>query len=554
MLRFVGTDGVKLYSWDIQPGKYMIGRKVEADFYIANKSVSRQHAELEVTPDLQCFLSDLGSHNGTLVNSVPLESRRQIQIGDRLVFGEAEFKLSDQTTASSLGSRPATTKLAQVEPEKSVFISINEALQPLPSKVAEVPDVLPTLFEMARTLVVSEAREVMLERSLGLIARVIPADRLAILTSPETGDDVQIEASHLPDGKDPGSLRLSRTIINDILTNKNAILIGDAAADPHFASQDSIIMSELKSAMAVPLFEEGEVLGILYVDTSNPIHRYNNDYLKLLATFGNIIASRLVNYTLLDERAEKQLIEAELRRASSIQKKLLDIQLPSISGYDVGAFQEPCLAVGGDMYDFCILPDGRLIFMVADVSGKGMGAALLMSNILASFRIMYREPELSLTKLVETVSTQLFTYSAPEDFATLFVGLLDPGSNLLKFISAGHNPSYLVRTDGSTEELAASGVMIGAFDGATWEEAEKTFNEGDLLCVYSDGVTEAQSGEDQYGELRLEKTLIDNRSLMPNEIGENLLTSIEDFVGDSPQSDDITILLLKRTKAAEMNK
>lgn len=551
MLRLVGTDGVKTYAWDIKPGKYLIGRMVAADFYIANKSVSRQHAELEVTPDLEVFLSDLGSHNGTLVNSVPLESRQQIQVGDRLVFGEAEFKLSDQDTPSSLWSRPATTKLAQIEPEKSVFISINEALQPLPSKVAEIPDVLPTLFEMARTLVASEAREAMLERSLGLIARVIPAERLAILTSPGTGDEVQIEACHLPDGKDPGSLRLSRTIINDILTNKNAILIGDAAEDPHFAAQDSIVRSELKSAMAVPLFEEGEVLGILYVDTSNPVHRYNNGYLKLLATFGNIIASRLVNYTLLDERAEKQLIEAELKRASSIQKKLLDIKRPSISGYEVRAFQEPCLAVGGDMYDFCILPDGRLIFMVADVSGKGMGAALLMSNILASFRIMYHDPQLSLIKLVETVSTQLFTYSAPEDFATLFVGLLDADRNLLKFISAGHNPAFLVRSDGSTEELAASGVMIGAFGGAQWQEAEKTFYEGDLLCVYSDGVTEAESSNDQYGELRLEKMLIDNRRLTPEEIGENLLTSIDNFVGDSPQSDDITVLLVKRTKAAD---
>ncbi len=544
-LKLVGTDGSRLYSWELTEGKHILGRKVECDFYIPNQTVSRRHAEIEFSNET-VFVTDLGSHNGTTVNERPIGEKKEIKLGDRIVFGEVNFKLSEGDEPTTVGASSRSTQLAPHDPEKSVFLSINEALKPLPSNVTEIPEVLTTISDMARTLVLPEPREKMLSEALDLISRVIPSERLIILTVPEGSDEVIVEASNLSSGKDLSSITLSRTIIQDILQNKNAILIGNPMEDARYSDQQSIIMSELKSAMAVPLFDQGRVLGILYVDTTNPLHRYSNDFLKLLATFGNILASKLVNYALLAERAERQLIEAELKRASSIQKKLLDLAPQQVDGYSIHAYQDQCRAVGGDMYDYCQLPDGRLVILVADVSGKGMGAALLMANVLASLRILYQSPQFDLVQSVQATSTQLFKYSAPEDFVTLFVGIIDPQKNRLSYINAGHNPAVLVHSTGTTEYLEATGIMIGAFPGMVWDVNEIEMNIGDSVCVYTDGVTEAEGTTDQYGEERLLDCLLGLRAESPQSMTEKLMKNIEEFVSGCPQSDDITMLFVKR--------
>jgi sigma-B regulation protein RsbU (phosphoserine phosphatase) len=548
-VKLIGTDGTHFFSWDLAPGKHTLGRKPECDFVVPDKTVSRQHAEIEVaTGGGGFFLTDLGSHNGTMVNGVKISARTPIKPGDRILFGEAEFRLSDSGEfVSATRNAPASAKLSEIAPEKSIFLSINEALKPLPPKVTDLPNLFPTLSEMARMLVLHEPREVMLQRSLEMLSRVIPAERLAILFRSANQEDIYPAATLLPGGKDPGSFSLSRTIVRDILTDKNAVLLGNPADDPRYAQQKSIIMSDLKSAMAVPLFDQGEVLGILYADTTNPLHRYSDDYLRLLATFGNIIASRIVNYTLLQERQEKQLMEAELRKASQIQKSMLVESVPTLPGYRVHAFQEQSRSVGGDLYDVSCLPDGRLLFMVADVSGKGMGAALLMSNILAAFRISYSIPRFDLREIVTSVSLQMFKYTSPEMFATLFIGLVDGAGHRITYINAGHNPPILLRRDGRMEHIASSGIMIGAFDFGEWKEGTVDMGAGDVLLVFSDGVTEAENRTgQQFSDERLERFMTGMTGRQPAEVAGLLLDEITEFADDAPHSDDITMLLVKR--------
>ncbi|MFQ6008529.1 MAG: FHA domain-containing protein, partial [Candidatus Zixiibacteriota bacterium] len=326
MLKLIGTDGSHYYAWNLEPGRYLIGRKPDCDLVISDKTVSRKHAVIEVVPSTgECYVDDLESHNGTMVNGERITLRAQLKPNDRIMFGHTEFELtvSDEPSSSGRTRVPTTELLATTDPEKSVYLSIQEALQPLPPKVTDRPEVMPTLFEMAKMLVLPEPKEAMLERSLNLVARAIPAERLAVLLTTDDPQNLHVAASHLPQGVDPGSLTLSRTIINQILSDHNAFLIGDVREDPRFAQQQSIVMSEIKSAMAVPLFVEGKVLGILYADTTNPAHRYSDENLRLFATFGNLIAFRLLNYTLLSERQEKQVMDSEIRQASLIQRKLL---------------------------------------------------------------------------------------------------------------------------------------------------------------------------------------------------------------------------------------
>ncbi len=548
MLKLIGTDGKRFYSFPLEPGKYTVGRKDDCSLCVNDATVSRQHAEIEVPLDgKEIIVRDLGSHNGTCVNGVRVNGHTTAKRNDLVMFGQVEFRLADTEEIIKPETKsPTTTQLAKHDPQHSVVLDIKEALRPLPGKVSDIPELWSTLSEMARMLVLPEPKETMLQRSLMLVSKVIPAERLAVLSTSADRANVYTDAQLLLNRKDMGTFTLSKTIVNEILTNKSSILIGDPADDPRFSSQQSIVSSELKSAMAVPLFDEGKVLGILYADTANPLHRYSNDYLRLFATFGNIIASRLLNYTLLAERQEKEKMEAELARASSIQKNLLVKQFPQISGYVVHPFQEQCQAVGGDLYDLALLPDGRLVFLVADVSGKGMGAALLMSNILASFRIQYADPEFNLIQAVRQVSLQLHKYTAAEDFATLFIGFVDPINHTLSYINAGHNPPLIARGDGSINWLGPSGTMIGAFDFSDWQPEQTNFECGDLLFVFSDGVSEASNKGNHYGEERMQEVIASFRSLPPKEIAGKLFVDIMKFVEDEPRSDDITMLFVKR--------
>lgn len=549
MLKLVGTDGTRYYAWALNPGSYVIGRKDDVDFPIGDRTVSRQHARLDVPANGDPMtLTDLQSHNGTVVNGRRLTtSAVEIKDGDVILFGQTEFKISAETTTPVTAPTGRTaTQFAERDPEKSVFLAFDEVQRPLPNRIVDLPDFLPTLFELGKLLVLAEPQEVMLQRSLQLVGKIVPADRLAVLGAGAKDGEIETLATIIQGGKNHGSFQISQTVVNNILTNKNAVLIGDPADDPRFAQQKSIILSEMKSAMAVPLFDEGKVLGLLYADTSNPLHRYNDEYLRLLATCGNLIASRLLNYQLLQERQEKQIIASELLRASRIQQNLLKQTPATVDGYTVGTFQVQSRQVGGDLFDTAVLPDGRLLLLVADVSGKGLGAALLMANILASFRIMYDLPAFDLCRIVAQVSKEMNLYSAPEDFATLFVGVLDPKSGKLNYVNAGHNPPLVVQKGGKLAKLDATGFMIGAFPFGEWEEAHCAFSKGDQLIVFTDGVTEAEGPDGQFGDDRLEALVARHHDTTPAELEAMITDEIKAFVDNTPQSDDITMLMLKR--------
>lgn len=550
-MKLIGTDGKRFYAWELDPGKYIVGRKTDCDLFVNDITVSRRHAQIEVDSSTGTIrLTDLGSHNGTLVNNERLTDSIELQVNDRIIFGDIEFKLADQSDDRlPSGTAQAIARPSQVDHERSVVLSIDDALQSLPQKATEHPQLFSTLSEMARLLVLHEPREVMLQRSLELVARVITAERLAVLFTSDDLEEIYTAASILPDGKNPGDFSLSKTILREVLSDRNAILIGNPEEDSRFSSQQSIIMSKMKSALAVPLVDDDHVLGILYIDTTNPRHRYSDDHLRLAATFGNIIASRLANYELLSERQEKRLMESELRRASSIQKSMLVDTIPTVPCYSITAFQEQSRSVGGDLYDVALLPDNKLIFLVADVSGKGTGAALLMSNLLAAFRILYETPDCELCKVVTMVSRQMFRYTPPEMFATLFIGCIDYERHTMKYINAGHNPPLLTKADGTVISLEPSGTMIGAFDFGDWEESEVELRPGDLVVIFTDGVTEAENAsDDQYGDERLEEFVIASRDETTDEISRRLIDDITKFTKGAPQSDDITLLLLKRER------
>ena len=549
MIKLFSLEGNKLYDWTLEKGKFTIGRSTQGDLVINDSTVSRKHAEIEIVDENIINLTDLGSHNGTTVNGYAITDSAKLKDGDIISFGRVEFKIVIGEKEELASDTFSVAESSDDDLKNATVLPIKEALQPLPAKIIDNPRVFQAISEMGRMLILPGSGEEMFDKALELLQGAIPTERVALLLSKPGGQELSLAASRFSGRRASGSFTISRTIVRELLNQKNAILISDPQADSRFAEQKSIVGSGIRSAMAVPLFDEGRVLGILYADTTNPLHRYTEDFLRVTATFGNILAAKITNHNLLKERQVKEVLEAELKVASQIQNQLLPAKLLHIERYSLSAFQAQCKSVGGDLYDVAELADGRILFLLADVSGKGMGAALLMSNVLAAFRIMYAAQDFRLLDAVSQVSRQLLKFSRPGDFATLFICVLCPKTNTLRYINAGHNPPLLVRSNGKMEDLEASGIPIGTFDISNWKEETLKFEKGDFLFMFTDGVPEATNKDgEMYEDDRLKRFLLNSQNQSPEELTESVLDEIKDFMGEAPQSDDITMMILRRDR------
>ncbi len=203
--------------------------------------------------------------------------------------------------------------------------------------------------------------------------------------------------------------------------------------------------------------------------------------------------------------------------------------------------------VGGDVYDVAVRRDGRVLFLEADVAGKGVGAALMAANILSAFRILNDAEDIDIEQAMERVSRHLLASTPDVQFATVFLGLLDPESHRLDYINAGHHPPMLIHRDASMEPLSYGHLPIGIDASYRWTKEAIAFVPGDRLLVFTDGVLDAEDADGgQFGMKRLEEYMRAHATVSPAMLMDGLLESMERFIGDAPQADDLTLLLVAR--------
>jgi sigma-B regulation protein RsbU (phosphoserine phosphatase) len=268
---------------------------------------------------------------------------------------------------------------------------------------------------------------------------------------------------------------------------------------------------------------------------------------RLLSLFANQAAGAIETARLHRAAIEQERIERELELAAAIQREILPRSLPEVAGVELGASSLPTRQVGGDYYDLFSLSRGRLGFLVADVSGKGIPAALLVSTVHAAVHLQIDEAK-TVVELVERIDRHLRRYAATRKFLTLFFGLFEPDTGTLTYVSAGHNPSLLFRRGGAIESLGATGVPVGMFPDASWKEVRQTLSPGDVLCIYTDGLTEAvNTREEEFGLDRLSAVISSGLDKPLPALCERVLEEVADYAREMPQYDDQTLLLLRRT-------
>jgi putative ABC transport system permease protein len=300
--------------------------------------------------------------------------------------------------------------------------------------------------------------------------------------------------------------------------------------------------------MAVPLRTKTEVVGVLLLGAPNKRERYTSSEKQLLRGSADVFALMIENGRLSDRAVEQEKLRKDVALAAEVQRRLLPSDAPHSPVASFAAFTLAARIVGGDYYDFLDLGAGRIGLTVADVSGKGVAAALLMSVVQASLRVISSERDLPLPQLAARMNAFLHQSTGANKYATFFYAQLDERNQRLTYVNAGHNPPFVVRraeTGAEVVELAAGGTVIGLFPEMDYEAASIDLQRGDLMVAFTDGVTEALNTDgEEFGEERLKDLLRGARGATAPEIASLLTETMKTWIGSAEQHDDLTFVVL----------
>jgi sigma-B regulation protein RsbU (phosphoserine phosphatase) len=351
-----------------------------------------------------------------------------------------------------------------------------------------------------------------------------------------TGVRVRREGSTTDTGD--GRFRLGPTLTGWVLKHQEPLVTDDLATDARFRGTVAEV-PHVRSVLAVPIKTHQQTLGILSLFNKREGAPWTDGDRRLLGMIA-------VQSAQVIENARLHVIEEDMRAARSIQQGLLPANAPALSGLDLFGYASPASDVGGDYFDWIELPDGRLGCVVADVSGKGMPAALVMAQLQACFRTHVQRDHRPDRVLTE-VNTLFGCSLDPDRFVTLFYAVVDPVANELQCSNAGHNPPLLWRADGRLEWLAEGGMLLGRISQAPYRAFGVPFRPGDGLVVYTDGLTEAESDEgEEWGRERLGQAVLAGRLDSAREVGERIRRAVETHVGRQRQNDDVTLTVIRR--------
>ena len=342
-------------------------------------------------------------------------------------------------------------------------------------------------------------------------------------------------------------LRLEQGLLGWMLHHRRPLRLDDPAANPLFRpAADS---PALRSLLAVPLLVRSRLVGVLTAFNKTPAEdEFTPEDERLLSIIAAQSAQVIENARLREDERALLLVQEQLRLAAEIQTRLLPAAPPEVPGYDVAGWTLSSEAVGGDYFDFIPMTDERLGLAVGDVVGKGLTAALLMANLQATLRGQAAWTD-SAAACLTHANALLHASTSRREFVTLFLGVLDPAAHRLRYANAGHNRPLLLRPGAAPEVLPTAGLALGLSRSATYGEAEVSLGPGDLVVAFSDGVTEAMGPERElFSDERLEAVLSGCAGESATGVIERIAEAVRRHAADTPQSDDVTVLALRRLR------
>jgi len=339
--------------------------------------------------------------------------------------------------------------------------------------------------------------------------------------------------------------RLDTQLTGWMIKNKAPLLVNDFKSDDRFSwFSDKEI--PIHSLLSVPMLLKGRIVGLIAVFNKRMESGFTSDDQRLLAIISAQSAQVIENARLYREEQSLLKLQEEMRLATDIQVNLLPSCMPQIPGYDISGRSIPAKEVGGDYFDFIQLADNTIAFCLGDVSGKGMPAALLMANLQATLRGQ-SSIDISCKQCVERSNNLIFQSTDSKKFATLFYGVLDSQLHQITYCNAGHDNPYIIMKDKKSVRLNTGGVVLGFVPEFAFEEDKITLEPGSVIVIYSDGITEAMNAQEvEFGENRLADVVTKHMHDSSELIIQHILEAVHKHIGNIPQMDDITLLIIKR--------
>lgn len=551
-----GTELGRKHS--ISADRMVLGRHPDCDIVLDSAAVSRQHATLHRSAS-EYYVEDLGSRNGTFLNGQLVQGRQLLEHGDRLRICDITLEFCAEIPATASLSSPlgpasdmapallidddAITRTSTITSRLDVSASQGGVRLSVRPEV-KLKALLEIMQSLSKTLLLDEVLPKLLD---GLFKIFVQADRgFIVLRSARDGNLVPRAVKHRRPGNDDG--RLSRTIINKVIESKTAILSADAASDERFDMSQSIVEFRIRSMMCAPIINsDGEVLGVIQVDTLDQRSRFQEDDLEVLAGVALQAAIAIDNAQLHAQAIRQQQVQRDLELAQKVQQSMLPVAPASVEGYCFFDFYRAAREVGGDYYDYVDLPDGRIAVVVADVSGKGISAALLMARLSSDVRYCLASapsPATAIRRLNASMAR-----SAWEDrFVTMVMAVLDPREHVATIVNAGHMPPILRTADKQALDIGGdqSGLPLGVIDDFEFEQVSVELPAGSFLTLYTDGISEAMNpAGDIYGLERIHERVAAPIASV-KDLGRHILDDVKQFVGDRSQSDDMCLACFGR--------
>jgi len=526
-----------------------IGRSARSDVCIPDAFASRLHAEVRKEGDA-FWLLDLGSANGTRYNGsavsipIPLMPGGEIQIGETVIIFE------DERLKESKNSTLIADNTQALDPSMTIALSrqTNPTAEIINSQFSSRTELLALISKVGVALLSSSGLDETLNQVASLVFEAVPAERCVIMLRDETAEDGMKITVARTRGKEERieEVRISRTVMEEVMQNGKSVLTADAQHDPRYASQTMLLLG-IRSVLAVPLsVGENDVFGIIYADSPTESATFSSEHLDILTTLASVAAIRVENAKLLEERFEKERIKNELELATEIQQSFQPSAPPVMDGYEFQGISFSCYEIGGDYYDFIMQHDGKMLIALGDVSGKGTAAALLMSCLHAAIHGQVAA-KTSLEQTVKSVNEYLAENTPSNRFVTLFICELDPPTGVLTYINAGHNPPLIGHVNGTVQLLASGGLPLGIIPMAEFEVGQTKLEPGESLVIYSDGVSEANNlAGDEFGMERLTQVVSKNLRSSASGMRDKVESALSTFTQTAPANDDITLVIVKR--------
>jgi serine phosphatase RsbU (regulator of sigma subunit) len=340
--------------------------------------------------------------------------------------------------------------------------------------------------------------------------------------------------------------RISTAVRDRVVQEKTSMLVRDAQADDAFKERMSIVEQKVHTMMAVPLQTKADIIGLLYVDSPFILREFTKDDLSLLTVMANVAAIRIETARLLEIEEAERLLQRDLSQAAEIQGQMLPAKAPTVAGADLAGFNVPCRTVGGDYYDFFPYSEGRVGLALGDVSGKGMPASLMMMALHARVQVLAEDPG-GLATFMTRLNKATCANCPSNRFITFFFCVLDTSTGDVAFANAGHNPPIVVRASGEAFMLEGGGPVLGILPFAPYSEQHTRLERGDMLVLYSDGVTEANNvAYEEFDEERFIEVLRQHRTEPAATVVQAVTKSLAEFTAGAPQADDITLVVARR--------